>query len=109
MRTIEEIDQHITDCQMALDDNSGYIPCEDDAYHGGMIAGFKEAKRLIERGWDAKLILHHARVQNGAYVSRGYELRDAHQSGYTAAMCWAGEEFDWDADGNVIMREDEVN
>lgn len=101
MRTIEELEREIVEATQDYVDEHD----QDSQYDAGMKAGFKAALRLTKEGKTPDEIFEYAQTDQKAYVSHGDDYADAWQSGYTCALEWAAEQFDWNKDGEPIFRE----
>lgn len=103
MRTIAEIEALLLP-EKELPD----ISDQDAQYDRGVQAGFKKAIRMIEDGKTTPDILEYARADSLGYVSHGDDYADAWQSGYSTALYWAAEQYDWDEEGVPIFREGNI-
>ncbi len=102
MRTLDEILANIEQSETAVADSDEYQNDQDAAFTSGLIVGFKTALRMTKQYKTPAEILEHARADEREYVSVGNDNDDAFQSGFTTALLWAAEEFDWDESGKAI-------
>lgn len=111
MRTIEQIQAHITELSVAESENEDWMDedTQDGQYNLGMRAGFKRGLKMTQEGKTTADILAYAKQDEQAYKSHGDDLIDAHQSGYTCALQWCGCAFDWDDDGYPIFYDADGN
>lgn len=106
MRTIEEIQAQIVKHEGTAReyDQADYVHDCDVADNMGMIAGFNAGLRQIERGQNSLDIARGAWVDAAAYRSCGNDDEDSYQIGFTRALYWVSEQFDWTEDGDAIFR-----
>lgn len=104
MRDIQQIEQEIAELQQKYGDDPGYYYDQDQASDFGMLAGFRAGLKMIQEGKTSEEITAYAQRDQHDYVSHGDDLEDAWQSGYSCALFWVGEQFDWDDDGVPIFR-----
>lgn len=103
MRTEQEIAQEIEKSSAALNHDEEYIHDMDRAATEGQIAGFETGLKLMREGKTPLEIAQYALSCERSYVAYGNDKEDAWQSGYTVALEWVGEQFDW-TENDVIFR-----
>lgn len=105
MRTVEQVRERIAEFEVRVKEcdepNS-----QDGQSDLGMLAGFKRALNLIEEGKTNQDIFKFAQDAVKSYVPYGDDGEDAWQGGFTTALEWAAERYDWDEEGNATFRED---
>lgn len=74
----------------------------------GMIAGFKTGIRLTKEGRTEQQIIDYIYEDEAEYRSFGDDDRDAYQSGFTCALWWAADQYEWDADGMPVYHDDAI-
>lgn len=104
MRTIEEIRYYID--HRPDEGTYGYRHAQDIAHDEGFEAGMRKAMALVEAGETNEAIYQFAQNDQKAYTPHGDDCADAYQSGYTTALEWAAERFDWDEEGTPHFRND---
>lgn len=102
MRTIEEIQQQLAH-EPDKDDGS-YQHSQDAAYDDGFDAGMRTGAKLVQQGKSSADILHYAQADELGYLPHGNDDEDAWQSGYSTALFWCAEQFDWNAEGVPVYR-----
>lgn len=100
MRTIAEVEAQLLDWEELPDTRD-----QDAQYDRGMQAGFRTAIRMLQAGNTSAGILDYAQADERDYVSVGDDYADAWQNGYSTALYWAAEQFDWDTDGAAVFRD----
>lgn len=68
----------------------------------GMRDGFKTGLRLTKEGKTAQEIWEYAASNDANYISYGDDLADAYQGGYTCALYWCADQYDWNGDGMPV-------
>lgn len=104
MRTLAEISaQQNTERLLdpSLDDQTA-------AYNRGMMAGFEQGKEFIQSGMTSAEIAEYTQRDERGYRSHGDDGMDAWQGGYSCALYWVAEQYDWDDEGNPIYREGNI-
>lgn len=102
MRTVEEIQYWIG--RRPDQGTFGYMHALDIAYDDGFDSGMHKGLRMTQEGKTPADILSFAQADQAAYVPHGDDQEDAWQSGYTVALEWCAEQFDWDETGQPIGR-----
>jgi hypothetical protein len=87
------------------DDNIGY---QGEANAEGMIAGFKAGIRLTKEGKTEQQIIDYIHADDMAYSSHGDDDQDAYQSGFSCALWWAADQYEWIEDGTPVLHEDSI-
>lgn len=103
MRTIDELQAEIDEARAAIEGDDSLDEL-DASWAQGMLDGFEQGRQLVRDGKTSAEIAAWAAAQDAAYVSVGNDRADVWQSGYTAALDWVGEQFDWQG-GNPVYRE----
>ena len=88
--------------------NSDYIDHRDEMDCDGMITGFKTGIRLTKEGKTEQQIIDYIHEDEAEYRSVGDDDADAYQSGFTCALWWAADQYEWDADGMPILHPDAI-
>jgi len=106
VRTIEEIQVQID--RILKDDEYGDEYDQGQQSEAGRLAGFRRGQKLIAEGKTRDEITAWAQEDDRSYASYGDDYADAWQSGYSTALFWVAEQYDWDDDGNAIRRPDSI-
>lgn len=78
---------------------SEYGDHRDEQAYDGERCGFLAGIRLTKRGYTERQIWEFAASDDANYRSWGDDAADAWQSGYTCALYWCADQYDWNADG----------
>jgi hypothetical protein len=100
MRTIEQIQAEINAIRFDGFDARDQGDHWKDGFHSGLTLGLA----LTQQGKTSDDIFADAQATASGYNSHGDDMEDAWQSGYTAALYWCAEQYDWDSEGKPIFR-----
>jgi hypothetical protein len=101
MRTIDEIEREIERIDADLNETE---TADQESYLEGMKYGMTVALKMLRNGQTSADMLDQAFEHRQKYHSVGDDTDNRYNSGFDVALCWAGEEFDWDTNGTAAFR-----